>query len=173
MRALWQGETVDLDGRWQLSGARISPLPPEPVEVWIAAAADVAIERAARLGDGWLGDPGMDFDTAEQRVQRYLDACQGAGRDPGAVAIRRDVYVGESAEAAQRAMAPYLERNYRGIAPAALLIGSVEQVAERISQLGRMGYTDVITRNITAEQPQALATIERLGEVRGLLGGEL
>ena len=69
-------------------------------------------------------------------------------------------------------MAPYLERNYRGIAPEALLIGSVEQVAERISQLGRMGYTDVITRNITADQPQALATIERLGEVRGLLGGE-
>jgi alkanesulfonate monooxygenase SsuD/methylene tetrahydromethanopterin reductase-like flavin-dependent oxidoreductase (luciferase family) len=172
LRSLWQGETVDLDGRWQLSGAHISPLPPEPVEVWIAAAAGVAIERAARLGDGWLGDPGMDFDTAEQRVQRYLDACQGAGRDPGAIAIRRDVYVGESAEAAQRAMAPYLERNYRGIAPEALLIGSVEQVAERISQLGRMGYTDVITRNITADQPQALATIERLGEVRGLLGGE-
>jgi alkanesulfonate monooxygenase SsuD/methylene tetrahydromethanopterin reductase-like flavin-dependent oxidoreductase (luciferase family) len=171
MRALWRGETVDLDGRWQLRGARISPLPPEPVEVWIAASAGVAIDRAARLGDGWLGDPGMDFDTAERRVQHYLGACEAAGTEPGAVAIRRDVYVGESAQAAERAMEPYLERGYRGITPAALLIGSVEQVAERIGQLGGMGYSDVIVRNISSDQQQALATIERLGEVRGLVGG--
>lgn len=171
MRALWKGETVDLDGRWQLRGARISPLPPEPVEVWIAASADVAIDRAARLGDGWLGDPGMDFETAERRLGRYLGACETAGREPGVVAIRRDVYVGESAEAAQRAMAPYLEQGYRGITPAALLIGSVEQVAEQIGQLSRMGYTDVIIRNISTDQQQALATIDRLAQVRGLLGG--
>jgi len=171
LRALWRGETVDLDGRWKLRDARISPLPPEPVEVWIAASADVAIDRAARLGDGWLGDPGMDFDTAQRRVQHYLEACAAAGTKPGAVAIRRDVYVGESAEAAHRAMEPYLERGHRGIEPAALLIGSVEQVAERIGQLGSMGYSDVIVRNISTDQQQALATIERLGEVRGLLGG--
>lgn len=171
MRALWKGETVDLDGRWQLRGARISPLPPEPVEVWIAASADVAIDRAARLGDGWLGDPGMDFETAQRRLGHYLGACETAGREPGVVAIRRDVYVGESAEAAQRAMAPYLEQGYRGITPAALLIGSVEQVAEQIGQLSRMGYTDVIIRNISTDQQQALATIDRLAQVRGLLGG--
>lgn len=172
LRALWRGETVDLDGRWRLQGARIAPLPPEPVEVWIAASAGVAIERAARLGDAWLGDPGMDFTTAEHRLDRYRAACAAHERAAGVAAIRRDVYVGESAAEARRTMTPYLERGYRGFAPDALLIGDVDQVGERIGDLAAMGFTDLIVRNITVDQSQALASIERLGQVKQRLGAE-
>ena len=55
MRRLWAGETVSHQGRWQVQEARISPTPPHPIEVWIAASAKPAIER--RLGwamAGWL-----------------------------------------------------------------------------------------------------------------------
>ena len=55
---------------------------------------------------------------------------------------------------------------YRGFSEDALLIGDVERVAERMAELGAMGYTDVIIRNISAEQPEALATIERLAQVQ-------
>lgn len=33
LRRLWAGEEVTSDGRWSVRGARIAPLPPEPVEV--------------------------------------------------------------------------------------------------------------------------------------------
>ena len=85
--------------------------------------------------------------------------------DPS-IAIRRDTYVGESADEARRAMARYLRSGYRGFPEDALLIGDAGRVAERMAELAAMGFTDVIVRNISADQPQALATIERLAAVQ-------
>ncbi|MCB9149671.1 MAG: LLM class flavin-dependent oxidoreductase [Caldilineaceae bacterium] len=73
------------------------PTPPEPVEVWIAASAPVAIERAARLGDGWLAAPGLTKAQAQESLAHYIACCAKHGRAVGVKAIRRDVYVGESA----------------------------------------------------------------------------
>jgi alkanesulfonate monooxygenase SsuD/methylene tetrahydromethanopterin reductase-like flavin-dependent oxidoreductase (luciferase family) len=63
----------------------------------------------------------------------------------------------------------YLRGGYRGFSEDALLIGDVQQVAQRMAELGAMGYTDVIIRNISAEQTEALATIERLAQVQELV----
>ena len=166
IRALWRGESVTVDGRWRLHKSRIAPLPPEPIEVWIGASAKVAIDRAARLGDAWLADPGMDFDTAQRRIDEYREACQRHGRTPSTIAIRRDTHVGASSEAARKTMARYLRSGYRGFSEDALLIGDVDQVAQRITELGAMGYSDVIIRNISSDQSEALATIERLAIVQ-------
>lgn len=165
IRDLWAGRTVDLDGRWRLQGSRISPLPPEPIEVWVGASAPVAIDRAARLGDVWLADPGMDIETAGRRMAVYREACERHGRNPERVAIRRDIYIGASMEEARATMAPYLAKGYRGIAEPALVIGDVNAAVEHFAALGELGYTDVSVRNITADQTEALATIERLAEV--------
>jgi alkanesulfonate monooxygenase SsuD/methylene tetrahydromethanopterin reductase-like flavin-dependent oxidoreductase (luciferase family) len=166
IRALWRGESVSVDGRWHLQKSRIAPLPPEPIDVWIGASAKVAIDRAARLGDAWLADPGCDFAAARRRIDEYRDACVRHGRRTKTIAIRRDVHVGASADDANRAMAKYVRGGYRGFPEDALVIGDVGRVADRMAELGAMGYTDVIIRNIAAEQNEALATIERLALVQ-------
>ena len=66
-------------------------------------------------------------------------------------------------------MSPYIDKGYRGIDPEALLIGSIAQVSEQLSTLQMLGYTDVIVRNISQDQSQCLASIERLSEVRDQL----
>jgi alkanesulfonate monooxygenase SsuD/methylene tetrahydromethanopterin reductase-like flavin-dependent oxidoreductase (luciferase family) len=165
IRALWRGETVSLDGHWQLAEARISPLPPEPVEVWIGASARAAIDRAARLGDGWLADPSLDEAGAERAIGLYQDACDRHRRLPTAIGIRRDVYVGSSKAEAKRTMEPYLARGHRGFSADALVIGDVGEVAAKMARLRDLGYTDVIVRNITSDQKQALKTIDRLHRV--------
>jgi alkanesulfonate monooxygenase SsuD/methylene tetrahydromethanopterin reductase-like flavin-dependent oxidoreductase (luciferase family) len=169
MRRLWAGETVTSSRYWQIEGARIAPVPAEPVEVWIGAVAPVAIERTARLADGWLAAPALTLEQAIAGVDGYRSACARAGRTPSAVAIRKDVYVGASAEEARAVVAPYLERGYRGFDPASLVYGSVEQVAEQLAAYGEAGYTDVIVRNLVSDQRQALECIARLGTVRGLI----
>jgi len=170
LRALWAGDTVTRDGPWSIEAARISPLPPQGVEVWIGAQVPAAIDRAARLGEGWLASPSLTYAQAADDVNRYRQACAEHGRTPRAVAIRRDFYIGASAEAARRVTRAYVEAGYRGFDPAALLIGSVEQVAAEIDALAALGYSDVILRNLVADQDEALAAIERVAEVRGLLG---
>ena len=41
---------------YRLHEAIVSPVPPEPVEVWIGGTAERAVDGAARLGDGFLSD---------------------------------------------------------------------------------------------------------------------
>lgn len=169
LRALWRGEEVTLERFWPVSRARIAPLPPDPVEVWVGAQAPPAIDRAARLAEGWLASPSLTPAEAAEGLNRYRQACAEHGREPSAVAIRRDVFVGATSQEARAAVAPYLAAGYRGFAEQALLYGSVAEVADAIAALAALGYTDVIVRNIVADQAQALATIERLAEVKAAL----
>ncbi|MFF4617546.1 TIGR03619 family F420-dependent LLM class oxidoreductase [Nonomuraea jabiensis] len=53
LRSLWAGETVALDGLPELS---ISPTPDRPIPVFVGGDSDAALRRAARLGDGWIGN---------------------------------------------------------------------------------------------------------------------
>ena len=46
------------------------------------------------------------------------------------------------------------------------MTGSVQEVADLMSQFQQAGYTDIVVRNISAQQDEALATIERLAEVK-------
>jgi alkanesulfonate monooxygenase SsuD/methylene tetrahydromethanopterin reductase-like flavin-dependent oxidoreductase (luciferase family) len=169
LRALWRGESVSLDRFWPVRQARISPQPPEPVEVWIGAMATPAIYRAARLGDGWLGSPAWPYAESVDKLNVYRQACAEHGRTPTAVGLRREVYVGASSEEARRVVAPYAARGHRGFPEDALLVGSVAEVTDELARYRDTGYTDIIVRNISADQSEALATIERLGEVRAAL----
>lgn len=169
MRRLWAGETVTHEGRWQLKEARISPTPPDRVEVWIAGSAEPAIDRAARIGDGWLAAPGLAPESARESLHFYEEACAKQGKRVGVTAIRRDIYVGESAAEAEATGGSIVAAGYRGFPPGATVVGDVEQVANHFAQLGQLGYSDIIVRNLVPDQAKALACIERLAEVKARL----
>jgi alkanesulfonate monooxygenase SsuD/methylene tetrahydromethanopterin reductase-like flavin-dependent oxidoreductase (luciferase family) len=169
LRRLWAGEVVSSDGRWRFEKARVSPRPAEPVEVWIGAAAPPAIDRAARLGDGWIAAPALTVEQARRQIELYRERRAAHGLDAGRATIRRDVYVGASAEEARSAAEPVVRGGYRGFAPEALVVGGAEQVAEAFSALAALGYSDVITRNLMPDPAKAVASTERLGRVRELV----
>ncbi|MEZ5557311.1 MAG: LLM class flavin-dependent oxidoreductase [Pseudomonadales bacterium] len=169
LRALWRGEEVTLERFWPIRRARISPLPPEPIDVWIGAQAPVAINRTARMAEGWLASPGLTRQQAADALNVYRQACAEHGRTPAAVAIRRDLFIGSTTQQARQVVRPYIERGYRGFSEDALLYGSVDEVAAELRAYQALGYTDVIVRNISADQHEALATIERLAAVRSAL----
>lgn len=169
MRALWNGERVSQNGRWQFQDAAISPLPPEPIEVWIGASAPVAVERAARLGDCWLADPSVTPAQAERSIDHYRECLIKYNRSADVIAIRRDVYVAESSEDAAEIRQMIAEKGYRGFDPDALIIGDVQTVAEKMQQIEALGFTDVIIRNLHSNSDKAIASIQRLSEVKSLL----
>ncbi len=56
VRALIADETADHDGEvLSVHGARVMPAPAVPVPIVVGGRSDAALQRAARLGDGWLG----------------------------------------------------------------------------------------------------------------------
>jgi alkanesulfonate monooxygenase SsuD/methylene tetrahydromethanopterin reductase-like flavin-dependent oxidoreductase (luciferase family) len=169
VRRLLAGEVVSAGGRFTFREARVALRPAEPVEVWIGASAPPAIDRAARLGDGFLAAPGGTPAQARAQVTHYLERCAAYGRTPSAVAVRRDIYVADSRADAETVAGPIRTGGYRGFDPAALVIGTVDEVVENFRVLGAMGYTDVIVRHVTDDQPRVLASLGRLAEVRKAL----
>jgi alkanesulfonate monooxygenase SsuD/methylene tetrahydromethanopterin reductase-like flavin-dependent oxidoreductase (luciferase family) len=169
LRRLFAGETVTASGIFSFDAARVTLKPAEPVEVWIGATAPPAIDRAARLGDGWLASPGLTIDVAREKIAYYRDRCKAHGRTPSAIAIRRDIYVGESSDEAKTTLEAAVAKGYRGFDPKALVAGTVPQVVERFRALGAMGFTDVVVRHLTTNHAKVLGSFARLGEVRRAL----
>jgi alkanesulfonate monooxygenase SsuD/methylene tetrahydromethanopterin reductase-like flavin-dependent oxidoreductase (luciferase family) len=171
VRALLAGKNVSGSRRFLVKDARVSPRPPEPVEVWVGGDSEPAIDRAARLGDGWLAGPELTPEEAWRLVDVYKERCYVHRRQPAAVAIRRDVYVGASSAEARTVAEPILAAGYRGFDPSACVYGSIEDVAEQLHAYGDHGFTDVIVRHLTDDQEQVLGSMARLAHVRELLAG--
>jgi len=169
LRRLFAGETVTASGIFSFDSARLALKPAEPIDVWIGATAPPAIDRAARLGDAWLASPGLTLDVAGEKIAYYRERCKAHGRTPTAIAIRRDVYVGESEADAKATLDAAVAKGYRGFDPKALVAGTVTQVVERFRALAAMGFTDVIVRHLTTDHAKVLASFARLGEVRRIL----
>ena len=100
MKALWAGGEARFEGRhYRLPPVRTGPRPaqqPHP-PLWIAGNSPAAIERAARLGDGWHA---IDLAPAELAplvgVLRERLAAHGRRPDVVTVSLRKGVLVGEA-----------------------------------------------------------------------------
>ena len=165
VRRLLAGETVSSARRFRIVEASLALRPAEPVEVWIGASAPPAIDRAARLAEGWIASPGLTREEARAKADLYRERCAAYGRQPGAIVLRRDIYIGESSSEAQ-AVLHALSRGYRGMPAEALIAGSVDEVAAQFRTFGEIGYTDILVRHLTDDQPQVLGSLARLAAVR-------
>jgi probable F420-dependent oxidoreductase len=78
MRRLWSEPTLTFDGRFHtVDRAGINPRPSKPVPIWFGGSAPVALERCARLGDGWmpLGGPGGESQAMLDVIRRHREAA--------------------------------------------------------------------------------------------------
>src|SRR5712691_12963368 len=110
VRRLLAGETVSAARRYRIAEASLALRPAEPVEVWIGASAPPAIDRAARLAEGWIASPGLTGEEARAQADMYRERCAAYGKEPGAIVLRRDIYVGESSSEAQAVLQQALSR---------------------------------------------------------------
>jgi alkanesulfonate monooxygenase SsuD/methylene tetrahydromethanopterin reductase-like flavin-dependent oxidoreductase (luciferase family) len=171
VQRLLNGEAVSGSRRFEFRDARVTLLPAEPVEYWIGASAEPAIDRAARLGDGWIASPAITLEEARAQLGYYLERCSAHGRKPTAIAIRRDIYVGESEQDAEETAKRVMEKGYRGFRRPALVIGGVDTVTRKFRSYAEAGYTDLIVRHVTLDQARVLNSMARLAEVRHALMG--
>jgi alkanesulfonate monooxygenase SsuD/methylene tetrahydromethanopterin reductase-like flavin-dependent oxidoreductase (luciferase family) len=131
VRRLMAGETVSSSRRFRVAEASLALRPAEPVKVWIGASAPPAIDRAARLAEGWIASPGLTRSEARAQADLYRERCAAYGKEPNAVTLRRDIYVGTSLSEAQAVLRQALGQGYRGIPSEALVVGSIDEVAEQ------------------------------------------
>lgn len=117
VRRLWTEDFVTMKGsHFELDGANCTVKPsqkPTP-PIWIGGNADVAIRRAARLGDCWYVNPHNTLTTIERQIDLYKRALDENGKPfPAELPMRREVFVAPSRAEAIRLAQPYLEEKYK------------------------------------------------------------
>jgi alkanesulfonate monooxygenase SsuD/methylene tetrahydromethanopterin reductase-like flavin-dependent oxidoreductase (luciferase family) len=114
VRDLLAGEEVTASGPgYELRGARLTLVPPRPVPVWVAANRDVAVRRAARVGDAWLMNPHTTLDELERQHAVFGAARAEAGLPaPAEVPALREVCVAPTDEEAMLVAARHLQGKY-------------------------------------------------------------
>ena len=157
VKALLAGEAVT-DSYFGLVEATVGLCSTGPIEWWVGGTADIAIDRAARLGDCWYGSPGQDDPSISRAIERYRSA--GGTR----VALRRDALVLHDEAKAHSTAHDLIDRGYRGLVVERLLSGSPDQVAQRSAELASLGVDDIIVRCASADQQIALETLHLLGQ---------
>ncbi len=120
IKRLWTEEKVTHEGRFfRLHDATCTirpvqkPFPP----IWIAANADRAVVRTARMGLSWFINPHAALPTIERQWQRYKQALAEAGQAmPAARPICLELHVAPTHEEAVRTAQPFLEAKYAAYA---------------------------------------------------------
>jgi probable F420-dependent oxidoreductase len=90
LRHLWADQVTEFSGEfYSVPAARTAPKPvqrPGP-PVILGGIAPRALERAARLADGWVTSSRTDLSRIGEGIAVIREAADKAGRDPGAIRI--------------------------------------------------------------------------------------
>jgi len=158
MKALWTQPRATVAGHfWQLDGVPMEPKPaqkPHP-PLWFGAREAVALKRAVRHGDGWMGagsSSSADFVQQLGHLRRFLDE---AGRDPATFAISKRVYlaVDDDRDRAERRLREWFGRYYRvaDMAPYVSVWGSLAECTDKLRELVQAGAQHLLLNPVFDE----------------------
>jgi alkanesulfonate monooxygenase SsuD/methylene tetrahydromethanopterin reductase-like flavin-dependent oxidoreductase (luciferase family) len=184
IRRLWTEEFVDMKGsHFELDHAAcpVKPLQQPGPPIWIGANADIAVRRAARIGDCWYINPHNTLATIERQMDIYKRALDEYHKPfPTEVPMRREVFVAPTRAEAIRRAQPYLEEKYKAyrawgqdkVMPEGddfdhvfaelledrFLLGSPAEVAEQMIRLNRrLGVNHIVASVHWPGMPNSLA----------------
>jgi probable F420-dependent oxidoreductase len=129
LRALWVDPVVDFRGDYhRVDRAAILPRPSESIPIWFGGTSDLALNRAARLGDGFSmirhfthTDPGTKLGT-DPCAQMIDTACRiralvaAARRDPMAFGMEGRINYADGMTAARADLDQFREAGFSHVA---------------------------------------------------------
>jgi alkanesulfonate monooxygenase SsuD/methylene tetrahydromethanopterin reductase-like flavin-dependent oxidoreductase (luciferase family) len=130
--------------------------PPPPVPVWVGGSSKAALQRAARLGDGWM-PLFLDVDEYGDAVEQLGKEVDGAGRAPRSVTPAMVLFVSINDERDRgRANGTGWMGSLYGIPPKAferhLVTGTAGEVAARVAAYRAVG-AEHIAIYVADDQP--------------------
>jgi probable F420-dependent oxidoreductase len=161
MKQLWTEPRVNFDGRfWKLSNASMEPKPvqkPHP-PIWFGGHHPNAMRRAIELGDGFIGAGSISTKTFADEVGALKGLLQQAGRDPSSFPVAKRVYIAadEDHGRAIKRLRDWFGAFYgkADMADEVAIWGSIDECAERLSQVVRAGAGLIILNPVFDEMEQ-------------------
>lgn len=115
MRALWSEPSVDFAGRFYTVKGTLEPKPAHPIPLWLGGWGDLALKRAAELGEAWVPGPTANLEKLLAAQRQYRACLRAAGKDPAGVPtpLTREVVIADTREQAWELAEKYVMVNYR------------------------------------------------------------
>lgn len=139
-REAWTGRLQPRTGGYPIDKEfLILPTPPAPIPLLIGGHSPRALERAGRIGDGWLGQqdlPELDPDALRREIGTVRTAAEKAGKDP-----------------AGHAMVLRLVQS----------MGRYDELAAALQDLARVGITEIIVDVELDAAAQVYRTLAAVG----------
>ncbi len=144
---LWSEDEVTFNGEFfQYEGAAISPRPANKrIPLWIGGSSDVAMQRTAKYGTGWLGG----IDTPEQArivvagIKRAL-AVTGRSIDHDHYGASFLFRFGDSTDAVVRKTSDGFKARLTDAPDRYLVAGTTEQITQRIDEFIEAGCSKFV-----------------------------
>jgi alkanesulfonate monooxygenase SsuD/methylene tetrahydromethanopterin reductase-like flavin-dependent oxidoreductase (luciferase family) len=117
VKRLWTEDKVSVDNDvCTLSNVTLTCRPvqrPHP-PIWLAANADAAIRRAARVADTWFVNPHTTVATLKQQMEVYRAELARLGKPfPRVLPMIKEIYCAKDRATALQLAGPYLESKYK------------------------------------------------------------
>ena len=119
VKRLWTEDHVTFEGKeFRIKDVTIDPKPlqkPRP-PIWIAANSDAAVERVAKIGDGWIIGPHSALDELQRQVEVCRKSWSAVAKSGlPALPIIRETFVAKTRKEAVEKARPCLEQLYRSL----------------------------------------------------------
>ena len=146
MKALWTQPKATVSGDfWNFTDVPMEPKPaqqPHP-PIWFGARTEVALKRAARLGDGWMGPGSSSSEEFVQHMEWIRRLLDEAKRDPATFSISKRVYIAvdDDREVAEQRLRRWFGARYKfpDMAPQVSIFGSRAEVVDKLGELVKAG----------------------------------
>ena len=119
-KALWAGQPVDWEGRWQTAQAVVAPTPARPGGplLWIGGNLPASLDRAGKYFDGWFPSA-PDAPEFAAGLLRIHEVARDSGRAPASIsgAMYLTASLDDDAAKAEDRLNHFLERYYGQPAP--------------------------------------------------------
>ena len=165
-RLLAEDRVTSVEPWWELEDvdrpllATQSPTPP----IWYGARQPAALDRAVRLGDGFIGAGSLSPAVCEVALARVRELLEVHGRDPADFTLAKRVYlhVGEPVPTTMDAVRAWFDHEYGKpeLADHCAVVGPPEVVAEHLSHLRAHGVTELILHPVV-DLPEQRARLTR------------
>ncbi|HKF77185.1 MAG TPA: TIGR03619 family F420-dependent LLM class oxidoreductase [Candidatus Dormibacteraeota bacterium] len=170
MRACWRSETPSHRGpHFAFDGVLFAPRPVGDLPVWIGGVSDAALERAARLGEGWISD-GQTFEELTASLQVLDRRLAEAGRDRSGftVALRTGLQVVDAADAvtASRAVRGHMGGQAAEPLGRTPFRGTADEVAADLAHASALGVDHLVFEFPIARGEESMDLFEPLAELR-------
>ena len=153
-QALWSGEAVKWNGRWNVDCETLGIVPNRPggPPIWGGGSARGSLERAARHLDGWF-PVGPDAETIGTYWQEIQEIARNAGRSPQQLtcAAYLTVSIDNNLDTAQQRLDEYLQ-NYYGVAAdlmkpmMACFAGPIDEAGQWLQEHVNAGASHLVLR---------------------------